>query len=265
MMPVKKPVLVFCPGACCASEYFRITTDILTKEGYTCFTVSLPSVGSELRPEDAPPITHGLRTDAQAVRDVVIPQLNAGHDVVLACHSYGGIVTSEAVKGLDRASRGTGTGAVIHQVYLAAILMDVGNKVWPEGKPPVEGEFIVDGEICWRNPDAIDMKVWLAGCNQEQMMLVGSSIRSHAWKCFTDPTTYDGWRHIPGTYVRAKKDLMPDMMAVAPEGHLFRDVVEVDGDHFAFCSAPEEVASAIQKASEKAVTNDLEGVLSDGN
>ncbi|KAI0914755.1 Alpha/beta hydrolase fold-1 [Ustulina deusta] len=251
-MPGNKPVLVFCPGAWCAPEYFRFTTDILTKAGYTCLTVSLPSVGSELRPKDAPPITHGLQTDAQALRDVVIPQLDAGHNVVLVCHSYGGVVTGEAVKGLDAASRGPNTGAVVHLVYVAAIILDVGGKVWPDGNPP-ESEFIVDGELCWRNPEAPDTELWLAGCNEEQVKLVVSSLRTHNRKCFEDTVTYDGWRHIPSTYVRAKKDLMPNMIAAVPEGHKFEDIVEVDGDHFAFCSAPVQVADIIQKASEKAV------------
>ncbi|KAF2972901.1 hypothetical protein GQX73_g637 [Xylaria multiplex] len=253
-MPGKKPVLVFCPGAWCDQGYFRLTTDILTKAGYTCLTVSLPSVGSELRPKDAPPITQGLQTDANAVRDVVIPQLDAGHDVVLVCHSYGGVVTSEAVKGLDAASRGPNTGAVIHLVYVAAIILDIGNKVWPDGNPH-EGEFIIDGELCWRNPEAPNTHLWLAGCNEEQMALVASSIRSHAWRCFGDTTTHAGWRYIPSTYVRAEKDLMPNMIAAAPEGHKFEDIVVVDGDHFAFCSAPVQVADVIQKAAEKAVGN----------
>ncbi|KAI1132282.1 alpha/beta-hydrolase [Nemania abortiva] len=251
-MSEKKPVLVFCPGAWCAPEYFQFTTDILTKAGYTCLAVSLPSVGSELRPKDAPPITHGLQTDANAVRDIVIPQLDAGHDVVVVCHSYGGVVTSEAVKGLDRASRGPDTGAVIHLVYVAALLIDIGNQVWPGGSPPAD--FIVDGDLCWRDPAAPDTELWLAGCNEEQMKLLVSSVRSHVRKCFADPITYDGWRHIPGTYVRAKKDLMPDQMAAPPEGHKFAELVEVDGDHFAFCSAPEQVADAVQKAAEKAVS-----------
>ncbi|KAI0193294.1 Alpha/beta hydrolase fold-1 [Xylaria flabelliformis] len=250
-MAGKKPVLVFCPGAWCDPGYFRFTTDILTKAGYTCLTVSLPSVGSELRPKDAPPITQGLQTDANAVRDVVIPQLDDGHDVVLICHSYGGVVTSEAVRGLDRASRGPDTGAVIYLVYVAAIILDVGNVVWPED-PPKE-QFVVEGELCWRNPEASDTHLWLGGCNEEQMKLAMSSGRSHVRQCFKEPTTYAGWRHIPGTYVVAKKDLMPNMIVAAPEGHKFEEVLEVDGDHFAFCSAPEQVADIIQKASDKAV------------
>ncbi|KAI0401819.1 Alpha/beta hydrolase fold-1 [Xylaria palmicola] len=251
-MPNEKPVLVFCPGAWCAPEYFRFTTDILTKAGYTCLTVSLPSVGSELRPKDAPPITQGLQSDADAVRDVVIPQLDAKHDVVLVCHSYGGVVTSEAVKGLDRASRGPDTGAVIHLVYVAAILLDVGGQVWPGGETP-EG-FVADGELCWRDPTVPDSERWLAGCDEEQMALVVSSIRSHARSCFADPVTHAGWRHIPGTYAVARLDLMPNMIAAAPAGHRFDDVVEIDAaDHFAFCSAPAQVADVIQKAAEKAV------------
>lgn len=254
-MPGNKPILVFCPGAWCDTGYFKLTTAILEKAGYTCLTVSLPSVGSDLRPKDAPPIVQGLQTDANAVRDVVIPQLDAGRDVVLVCHSYGGVVTSEAVKGLDRASRGPGTGAVIHLVYVAAIILDVGNRVYPTGGLP-EGEFIVDGEVCWRNPEAPNTELWLAGCDEEQLALVVSSVRSHARQCFQDPVTHAGWRYIPGTYVVASKDLMPNMIAAAPEGHRFEEVVEVDADHFAFCSAPEQVADVIRKASEKAVRGD---------
>ncbi|KAI1312369.1 Alpha/beta hydrolase fold-1 [Xylaria venustula] len=253
-MPGEKPVLVLCPGAWCDPAYFRFTTDILTKAGYTCLTVSLPSVGSELRPKDAPPITHGLQADAQAVRDVIIPQLDAGRNVVAVCHSYGGVVTGEAVKGLDRASRGPNTGAVIRLVYVAAIILDAGGQVWPGGKVP-ENEYIIEGELCWRAPEASDPTVWLTGCNEEQLALLTSSARSHQWKCFVDYVTYVGWRDIPSTYMRAKKDLMPNMIAAAPEGHKFEDVLEVDGDHFAFTSAPEEVADAIQKASEKAVSS----------
>ncbi|KAI1110791.1 Alpha/beta hydrolase fold-1 [Nemania sp. NC0429] len=251
-MADKKPVLVLVPGAWCAPVMYTLTADILTKAGYTCLTVSLPSVGSELRPEDAPPITQGLQTDANAVRDVVVPQLDAGHDVVLVCHSYGGVVSSEAVRGLDRGSRGPDTGAVIYLVYVAAIILDVGGEVWPGGNPP-DDSYILDGEICTRDPNTPGSELWLAGCTPEQMALVASSIRSHVHGCFADRTTYAGWRHIPGTYVIAKKDLMPNMIAAAPEGHKFEEVVEVDGDHFAFCSAPEQVADVIQKAAKKAV------------
>ncbi|KAI1172534.1 Alpha/beta hydrolase fold-1 [Nemania sp. FL0916] len=252
-MSEKKPVIVLCPGAWCDIGYFRLTTEILTKAGFTCLAVPLPSVGSELRPKDSPPITQGLQTDANAVRDVIIPQLDLGNDVVVVCHSYGGVVTSEAVKDLDRASRGTDTGAVIHLVYVAAIILDVGNTVWPEGKPPTD-QFIIDGDLCVQNPNMPGAERWLAGCDAEQMALVAASVRSHAHVCFGQPTTHAGWRHIPATYVRAGKDLMPNMIDNAPEGNKFKDIVVVDeADHFAFCSAPEQIAEIVQKAAEKAV------------
>ncbi|KAI1365675.1 Alpha/beta hydrolase fold-1 [Xylaria arbuscula] len=249
-MSAKKPVLVFCPGAWCDPGYFKFTTDILTKAGWTCLAVSLPSVGSELRPKDAPPITHGLQTDAQAVRDVIIPQLNAGHNVVVVCHSYGGVVTAEAVKGLDAASRGPNATAVIRLIYVAAIVLDVGGKVWPED-PPRE-QFITDGDLCWRNPEASDNDVWLADFNEEQMMLLGASSRSHRRQCFYDITTYVGWRDIPSTYVKAKKDLMPDMISGAPKGHKFEKIIEIEAGHFCFTNAPEVVAEIVQRTAEKA-------------
>ncbi|KAK5624436.1 hypothetical protein RRF57_000152 [Xylaria bambusicola] len=252
-MSGKKPVLVFCPGAWCDPGYFRYTIDILTKAGFTCLAVSLPSVGSELRPKDAPPIIHGLQTDAQAVRDVIIPQLDAGHNVVAVCHSYGGVVTAEAVKGLDTASRGPNATAVIRMIYVAAIVLDVGGKVWPED-PPQE-EFISDGDICWRNPEAPGSEAWVPDFNEEQTRLLLASIRSHRRQCFYDVTTYVGWRDIPSTYVKALKDLMPDMISGAPEGHKFEEILEIDAGHFCFTNAPEQVADIIQKTAEKAVAS----------
>ncbi|KAI2636027.1 alpha/beta-hydrolase [Xylaria nigripes] len=256
-MPPKKPILVFCPGAWLTPDYLKPTADILAKSGYTSLTVSLPSVGSELTPKASPPIVQGLQTDAQAVRAVVIPQLDAGNDVVLVCHSYGGVVTSEAIRGLDRASRGANTGAVIHLVYVAAILLDVGGQVWPGGNPMPGDSIITSGEVCWRDPKSAGAENWLAGCDEAQMQLLASCVRSHAWKCFVDPVTYTGWRHIAGTYVVAREDLMPNMMAAAPAGHKFEEVLEVDGGHFAFCSALEQVADIIRQAAEKAVGADV--------
>ncbi|KAI0165011.1 alpha/beta-hydrolase [Xylariaceae sp. FL1272] len=251
-MSTQKPTLIFCPGAWCKPAYFKPTTDILEKKGYTCLTTSLPGCASEERSADAPSIDHGLKTDAKALRDVIIPQLDAGNDVVVICHSYGGVVTSEAVKGLDRASRGPNTGAVIYLVYVAALLIDVGSKVWPDGTPK---GFVTNGDLCWKDPAATDMDVWLAGTSEEGRKLLLTSVGSHQWRCFAEPTTHDAWRRIPGTYVRAKLDLMPNMIEAAPKGHKFEEILECNGDHFAFGSAAEEVAGIIQDAAERAVAN----------
>ncbi|KAI1322928.1 hypothetical protein F5Y16DRAFT_24697 [Xylariaceae sp. FL0255] len=123
---------------------------------------------------------------------------------------------------LGSGSRGFGTGAVIHLVYIAAIILGVGNAVWLGGKP--QDGFVVDGDLCRKDTNAAITVLWLSGCTPERQTFVISGGRSHQWKCFADTTTYAGWRVIPGTYVIAKKDLMPKMIAAAPQGHRFEEV-----------------------------------------
>ncbi|KAI1336623.1 Alpha/beta hydrolase fold-1 [Xylariaceae sp. FL0016] len=253
MMADRKPVLVFCPGAWCTPLYFEPTISILEAAGYTCVAVSLPSVGSESRSQDSPPVSTGLQADAGAVRRTLLEQLDAGHDVVLVAHSYGGIVSSEAVRGLDAASRGAGTPAVRHLVYVAALLLDVGARVWRDGEPPDDGSYIIQGPVCWMNPEDPKAALAIARCGPEALVLLMRAVASHAWRCFAEPVTFAGWRVVGGTYVRATEDPMPDQMAGAPEGHLFGEVVEVEGDHFVFTGAAEETAAVIRRTVEKVV------------
>ncbi|KAI1433670.1 Alpha/beta hydrolase fold-1 [Xylaria sp. CBS 124048] len=259
-MSQKKPIIVCVPGAWCMPEIYTPTTDILAKAGYTCLTVALPGVGFEQRsPEDkaGPKPVPGLQDDASAVREVVLSQLDAGHDVVLVCHSYGGVVGSEAVRGLDRASRGNGngngTGAVIHLVYIAAIIVDVGGQVWPGGKTPEDGNFIVQGDVCWRDASAPGSERFLSCCDEAAINHIVKYVRPHTFRCFADPITHTAWRHIPGTYVVAKEDVLPNQMALAPADHRFEEIVELEADHFAICGAPGPVAEVIQRAAEKAI------------
>jgi alpha-beta hydrolase superfamily lysophospholipase len=123
----KKPSLVFCPGAWHLPSCFTPTVDLLSAAGYNTSLVSLPSVGSELRGEEP---LQNWDADVAAVRATVLSHVNRGEDVVLIVHSYGGLVGSEAAKGLDRKNRDKpGQGAIVAMVYLAALALDVGQSI----------------------------------------------------------------------------------------------------------------------------------------
>lgn len=83
----------------------------LLEIGYSCATVSLPSVG---------PSAHALadpNADSAAVRSVIVEQLEFKKDVVLVAHSYAGIPTNNAIEGLVK--QRDATFGVIGIVYLA--------------------------------------------------------------------------------------------------------------------------------------------------
>ncbi|KAI1078216.1 alpha/beta-hydrolase [Whalleya microplaca] len=247
-MAPQKPVLVFVPGAWFTPEYLQPVTTILEQAGYVTDCVTLPCVGPEQANATAP-IPQSFDPDVAAVRRVVLKHLDAGDDVVVVAHSYGGVVSSEAVVGLDRHTRSASgaKSAVVHLVYVAALVIDVGDRVWPTGQPPVPEDYVVQGDLVSRAPDPAMMSRYPPA----QLDLLVRSLHSHAWKAFTSPITHAAWRVIPGTFVRAKGD--PYVGFNPPQGHKFGEVVEVDGDHFPFVTATEETAEAIKKAVESSI------------
>ncbi|KAI1452514.1 alpha/beta-hydrolase [Annulohypoxylon moriforme] len=252
-MAKSNPVLVFSPGAWHTPDFFEPTTSLLREAGYTCDLVSLPSIGAELR--SPPQIPQNFDADVAAIRGTITKHLDSGHDVVLIVHSYSGVVGSEAVIRLDRTSRshaGKST-SVTHLIYVAALVVDAGTKLWPTGEPRFPDQIVVKGDLVYRAPEKLD-EIFYGKCTKEQREFVVKSLRSHAKGAFTNSEVrYTAWRVIPSTYVRAKYDPLFDFMADPPEGHRFGEVVEVEADHFPFVSAAEETAGVIRGVIEGSV------------
>lgn len=118
-MALMKPTLVFIPGAWHTPEYFSDVIEPLKMSGYECHPLRLPSVGGD--------DTKTAADDATHIRSTTLPLVEAGKQVVLIMHSYGGIPGTESVKGglakIDREAVGK-QGGVIGLVYLTSFLID---------------------------------------------------------------------------------------------------------------------------------------------
>lgn len=115
------PSIVIVPGAWHQPAHFQGLIDELAKVNYDAEGVTMPSVGS------SPPLPT-WEQDAQAVRQVIMSKLDAGKDVVVLAHSFGGIAMSEAAKGLgkkDRDAQGL-KGGIIKLVYMCAMALPEG-------------------------------------------------------------------------------------------------------------------------------------------
>lgn len=109
------PTILFTPGAWHGTWAFDTVRASLEGLGYPTDAVALSSVGST----DA---TVGVTEDAAALAAELAVLTSAGKDVVMVCHSYGGVVASTAVEGYgsnDRAAAGL-SGGVIMLVYMTA-------------------------------------------------------------------------------------------------------------------------------------------------
>jgi alpha-beta hydrolase superfamily lysophospholipase len=116
-----KPVIVIVPGAWHRPKHYQKLINALADVGYEAVGVTLPSVDS------SPPLP-SWDQDAAETRRVIMEYLDAGKDVILIGHSFGGVAMSEAVKGLGKEDREkTGLkGSVIRLVYMCAMAMPKG-------------------------------------------------------------------------------------------------------------------------------------------
>lgn len=133
---MSKPAIVLVPGAWHKPQHLHKVIDGLEKSGYEAHGVALASVDSEV------PITSWDK-DAEGVRKVIVKNLDAGKDVIVIAHSYGGFVMSEAVKGLGKKARKESQGletGVLRLIYMCAVAPRKGETVQDKTKPATEQE-----------------------------------------------------------------------------------------------------------------------------
>ncbi|KAL8375644.1 hypothetical protein RB595_006972 [Gaeumannomyces hyphopodioides] len=112
------------PGAWHGPWAFDLIRAELEARGYTTSASTLPSVGTT-NPSQA------LNADVAAVRADVERLVDAGKEVVLVGHSYGGAVMGSAVEGLGAHQRKAAghEGGIVSQIWMTAFALDVGGSL----------------------------------------------------------------------------------------------------------------------------------------
>lgn len=212
------PTIVFCHGAWHNVHFFDKVIAILEPLGYRCVTVSLPSASGRVPP------TTSLYEDIAPIRSAVLKELNAGHDVLINAHSWGGIPASTALEGLTKPERladGKTTG-VIKMTYVAAFVLpeDMSLQDFVGGPQPTwivddvsyeqgtisqesiadisqDGNLIHKGDprdIFYHDVDPKEADEWTA------------KLKSQSLASFTTKTTSAAWKKIPAEYLVCEND-----------------------------------------------------------
>lgn len=106
-------------GAWHTADYLKPLANVLDLAGYPTIILALPSVG-------ATPAKLDFGDDVALVRSTATELTADGENVVAVMHSFGGIVGTEALQGLDKIFV-KGTGAVLGLVYIAAMVPKKGD------------------------------------------------------------------------------------------------------------------------------------------
>lgn len=124
MTTPEKPTILFVPGAWHTSAGFAPSCTHLTTLGFPTATIDHPTIGST----DPSKTIHD---DIAHLRKTLISLIDTGKEVVILCHSWGGIVTSEAVVGLGVAARKEAgqQGGVKLVIYLSSFSVEKGTSL----------------------------------------------------------------------------------------------------------------------------------------
>ncbi|CEI69284.1 hypothetical protein FVEN_g3967 [Fusarium venenatum] len=118
----EKPVIAIVQGAWHRAIHYEAFAQLLTTKG---FTVLQPDNISSGNVDDIKGKTH--MDDMEVIRKALQPSLDEGKQIVLICHSYGGIPGSAAVEGYqlhEREAKGL-SGGIMHVVYVASFALPV--------------------------------------------------------------------------------------------------------------------------------------------
>ena len=251
VMSHKKPAIVLVHGAWHVPEHYDEVIKQLQSANFDVVCPLLPTCDALKRPNAT------MFSDVEAVRREVVSLASQSREVAMLLRSYGGVVGTEAAKGLsarERAADGQ-AGGVVRLIYLCAFMLQEGESAGSASLPrPVPDPVDFDEEtgttfLC-EDPVQLfyaDLDPIVAA--EMEAMLVRQS--GHG---LMDGITYAAWRHIPTTYIRTTKDqvLFPgwqdrQIKAVRDAG-IGVTVETFESSHSPYLSMPAKVVEAVERA-----------------
>ncbi|KAF6803825.1 hypothetical protein CMUS01_14993 [Colletotrichum musicola] len=238
------PTILLVPGAWHRPWSFDLLRNDLKLRGFPTEAVALAGVGSS-----DPNV--GLEEDTAAVRSELQKLVDAGKDVIVVPHSYGGVPVSNAVKGLSQKDRAE-DGGVIMVLYMTSFALAAGAALADgAGTPPWWD--IKDGFISALNGTEIfygDVEPSLAAKAVDALL-------PQPYKTFQDKSGFEPWNNgFEMGYIFAEQDqaipleLQKLMASQFPEGSF---TASLNASHSPFLSMPKALGDVLEEAAETAV------------
>ncbi|PTD13461.1 hypothetical protein FCULG_00004956 [Fusarium culmorum] len=250
---VMKPAVVIIPGNFSLPSFWSTIQQLVQDKGYPVEVVGLKSSREETV-DPAP----GLADDVEEATLVLNRHIDQGKDVVLLMHSYGGMVGTEATRGLARDEREKADlkGGITHLVFLASIFAPPGKSTrgyTRQIRAAIPGNYLVcdeDTAMCFYSELTKEQGLPLAQA---------ASHVYQAARVFGDEQTYDGFHKlIPSSWILTKKDvLVPEaaqrifIARLEEEGGRSVPIFELDTGHSPHQTNPPLLMDTLEKILEQ--------------
>ncbi|KAI0966916.1 Alpha/beta hydrolase fold-1 [Xylaria arbuscula] len=249
---MSKPYFLFVTGSFVPAVFYDDMVNRIKAHGYDIKALQLPTVG--LGPglgRDTPPAT--MYDDAAFIAKEAEALADAGREIILVAHSYGGMPATESIKGLsaqDRQREGK-KGGIIRLAYKTVLLTNPGHsasEVLPPPQDPSSGPQLDDKG--WLT--LVDAEHNAAACfsdlAREQGLYYHSQFAQHSAVSFINKLTYAGYKDVPVSYLFCEDDLVVPAEVQRREIEMIEtetgskvDVTSIKSGHCPNVSAPEKV------------------------
>ncbi|KAL2800571.1 Alpha/beta hydrolase fold-1 [Aspergillus keveii] len=239
--------IIFVPGAWHSPTCYAKLLAPLESAGYSTSLVHLPTVNPS-NPQTS------FSSDVQAIRTAIITAAEAGQKILLVVHSYGGIPASEAVHGLDVASRAKEglRGGVSHLFYCCSFLIPKGQSLMSAFGGADLPWWSISPDRTIVNPLSPE-EIFYDDMSPPEIETAISELNPHAYQSFSGIVTYEAWRDVPTTYLYCLQDKAIPMRV---QRMLVQEFARgagirtetVNASHSPFYSVPGEVVKAIRRA-----------------
>ena len=245
-----KPHIILIHGAYHDGSCYDRVTPLLHASGYESTAVDLPSAGTE------PPATT-LEPDIECVRSAIQPLLDAGRDIVVVMHSYGGIVGTTSLSGMSKKHRSEQhlEGGVTHLVYLASRMPYLGQstKSMGGGRGGSVGSSAhrLDGEKMY-HMDPVNR--FYHDIPKDEAEEYAKRLKWHSMASLSAPATSMAWTEVESTYLVCHEDRTIEVeqqwesIDQAKGMGAKVNVVECNSGHSPFLSQPGLVSRVIRRA-----------------
>ncbi|KAK0384045.1 hypothetical protein NLU13_8134 [Sarocladium strictum] len=230
--------VIFVPGAWHPARTFQAVGDHLERAGLNIDYVDLPSVGAEQ------PLTDFTK-DVEAIRERITLAASKGQKVILVAHSYGGIPSAEALSAFGA------DGAVAHFVLCCSFIIPKDKSLCAAFGGQDLPWWSISEDRLSVSPTTPE-KIFYNDLSPEQTAAAVDSLQPHSYQVFHTPLTYEGWRHVPTTYIYCTLDAaipihIQKMMVEETAKGVNINTEELNAGHSPFINMPEAVADCIQK------------------